>query len=290
MQLSYGRVLRRSALVLMCLSLNGLEVAATPLNEYKRALVEYYGAVGFHPLLLPQGRRVGDVVDIQTLAVVRKQETCFPGLKTEPTGRNVSLPSVKQLENRAASFWVRLKFALGLEMSAEDTRRVLLHLSDVSVEFASIEGLRNALDDRCSELLPVFENNRMARSMGRRVNVIAAILKGRVRTVLSYSDDVQAKARLVNLAKLLGVRSRQLRELSPELEATLGLSGRVNVTDLADEARTVAYQPATIFRPRLGASRNEEIDVEPFDPDNGVHRERLGNLARTWADNPNVGK
>ncbi len=276
--------------MLIYLSLNGLEVAAAPLNEYKRALVEYYGAVGFHPLLLPQGHRVGDVVDIQTLAVVRRQETCFPGLKTEPTGRNVSLPSVTQLENRAASFWVRLKFVLGLEVSAEDTRRVLLHLSDVSVEFTAIEALRNALDDRCSELRPVFEKNRMAWSMGRRVNVVAAILKGRVRTIFSYSAGVQAEARLVNLAKLLGVGSRQLQELSPELAATLGLSERVNVTDLAEEARTVAYQPATIFRPRLGASKNKEIEVEPFDPNNEVHRERLGNLARTWADDPNVGK
>ena len=74
----------------------------------------YYGAVGFHPLLLPQGHRVGDVIEIDKLTVVWKQEKCFPDLKTDESNGNVTLPSVWQLENGAASFWVGLKIFSGV--------------------------------------------------------------------------------------------------------------------------------------------------------------------------------
>ena len=286
--MSSGRHLRRCALVLMCVGLSGLESAAAPLNDYKRALAEYFGEVGFHPLLLPLGHRVGDVLDIETLMVVREQETCFPSLRTEH--RNLSLPSVMQLESRAASVWTKLKNLVGLEIGADDTRRVLLNLRDVSVEFASLDALQNVLDDECSELLPLFEDNRMARTNGRRVNVVAAILRGRTNTVFSYADNVQADVSLENLATLLGDAPTRLGELSPELEAEFELSGRVNVIDKAEGVQTVAYQPAKIFRPRLGASADDEIEVEPFDPENEVHRERLRNLARAWAVRPEVGE
>lgn len=288
--MSSGRYLRRCALVLMCVGLGGLESAAAPLNDYKRALAEYFGEVGFHPLLLPLGHRVGDVLDIETLMVVREQETCFPGLRTEQSDRNLSLPSVMQLENRAASVWIKLKNLVGLKIGADDTRRVLLNLRDVSVEFASLDALQNVLDDECSELLPLFEDNRMARTNGRRVNVVAAILRGRTNTVFSYAGNLQADVSLENLATLLGDAPAKLRKLSPELEAAFGVSGRVNVIDVAERAQTVAYQPAKIFRPRLGAKANDEFDVEPFDPENEVHRERLGNLARAWAARPEVGE
>ena len=288
--MSSGRHLRRCALVLMCVGLGGLESAAAPLNDYKHALAEYFGEVGFHPLLLPLGHRVGDVLDIETLMVVREQETCFPGLRAEQSHRNLSLPSVMQLENRAASVWTRLKNLVGLEIGADDTRQVLLNLRDVSVEFASLDALRNVLDDECSELLPLFENNRMARANGRRVNVVAAILKGRTNTVFSYAGNVQADVSLENLATLLGDAPTRLRMLSPESEVAFGVSGRVNVIDVAKRVQTVAYQPAKIFKPRLGASTNDEIDVEPFDPENEVHRERLRNLARAWAARPEVGE
>ena len=175
---------------------------------------------------------------------------------------------------------------MALEIGADDTRRVLLNLRDVSVEFASLDALQNELDDECSELLPLFEDNRMARANGRRVNVVAAILKGRTNTVFSYASNVQANVSLENLATLLGDAPTKLRKLPPELETAFGVSGRVNVIDIAERAQTVAYQPAKIFRPRLGASADDEIDVEPFDPENEVHRERLGNLARAWAAIP----
>ena len=288
--MSSRRHLRRCAFVLMCMGLGALEAAAAPLNDYKRALAEYFGAVGFHPLLLPQGHRVGDVLDIETLAVVREQETCFPGLRTERSDGNLSLPSVMELKNRAASFWIGLMRLVGLEIGADDTRRVLLNLQDVSVESASLDALQNVLDDQCSELEPLFEDNRMARAKGRRVNVIAAILRGRTNTVFSYERNVQVDVILENLATLLGDASTRLRKLSPELETAYDVSGRVNVIDMAERVQTVAYQPAKIFRPRYLASVKAEIDVEPFDPENKVHLERLRSLARAWAARPEVGE
>lgn len=281
-------VVHRTILILACLSLNNPWAVAQPLNDYKRALVEHYGAVGFHPLLLPQEHRVGDVIDIQSLQVVREKEECFPALRTERSSGNVSLPFVMQLENTAASFWTTLKHVLGIETGADDTRQVLINLEDVSVDSASISALRAALADVCSDLLPLFETNQMPTVMGRRVNVIAGILRARVHTVFSYSSGVQAEARLENLANWLGdaAAATRLRELSPELAATFGLSQRVNIIEETELAQTVAYRPATIFRPRLGASATGDIEVEPFDPENAVHRERLRLLASAWADSP----
>lgn len=44
------------------------------MEEYERALVDYYGAVDFHPVLLPRGHEVGDVIDPKTLQVVWEKE------------------------------------------------------------------------------------------------------------------------------------------------------------------------------------------------------------------------
>lgn len=282
-------IVRRSIFTLLCLSLSGPSAAAqSPPTAYKRALVEYYGAVGFHPLLLPQEHRVGDVIDIQTLQVVREQEHCFPDLRTERSSGDVSLPSVMQLDNTAASFWATLKSLIGIQVGARATREVLITLEDVSVDSTSVGALRDALADVCSDLSPLFETNRMPEMMGRRVNVIAGTLRARVHTVFSYAAGVQGETGLENLADWLGdaVADTRLRELSPELAADFGLSQRVNIIAETELTHTVAYRPATIFRPRLGPRPTSDMDVEPFDPENAVHRERLRLLAQAWADSP----
>ena len=282
--MSLRKQLLRCVLFLMCLGLSVLEAAATPLNDYKHKLVEYYGVVGFHPLLLPQGHRVGDVIDIEDLAVVWEQEKCFPDLETEESNGNVSLPFVMQLENEAAGFWVQLKYFLGIELNADETRQIMLNLEDVSVESASLDSLQSALAEQCSELLPIFEDDDMPRVMDRHVNIIAAVLKGRANTVFSYSGELQVEAAFTNLAHLLpGNAAPQLRKLTPELAALYGLSGRTNVIDVSERVQTVAYRPATIFDPRLAAKASGEIEVEPFDPENALHREFLGLLALEWA-------
>ena len=274
--------LRRGFLILMCIGLNEIGAAAEPLNDYKRALVEYYGAVYYHPLLLPEGHRVGDVIDIRTLAVLREQEDCFPGLQTEEH-YNLSLPRIMLLENQEDSIWVKLKYLLRLEIKADDTLQVLMNLEDMSVESATLGALQDSLNDRCPELSTIFEKNRrMVRIMGRRASVISGILKGRVNTVFSYSGGTTAEIRLEDLAKLLG--ANQLKHLSPELAATYGLSERVNIIAEANGIQTVAYRPATIYRPELGSGTEGEIDVEPFDSENADHQERLRNLANAWAE------
>lgn len=283
--MSFGKHLGLGVVIVMCMIVNGLEAAANPLKDYKHALVEYYGAVAFHPLLQPEGHRVGDVIDIQTLMVVREQERCFPGLETNPPSIGSHLPSVKLLENGEASFWVKLRYAaLGMEMNRADQRQVLLNLVNVAVESVSLGTLQDTLDKTCSDLRPIFEENRMPRFMNRRVNVIASILKGRVNTLFSYSGSVQVKARLETLATLLGDRARGLKKLAPELAIEYGLAGRVNIIHETKEVQTVAYRPATIFRPVLGGGTSEEIHVEPFEPQRETHQERLRNLARAWAD------
>jgi hypothetical protein len=280
-------LMRWSAMIVLSVGLSGIGMAAEPLNEYRRALVEYYGAVNFHPLLLPEGHRVGDVIDIRTLTVLRGQEECFPGLRSE-THDNVALPRTHQLENRAASFWVKLKKWLGVELKADDMRQVLLTLEDVSVESASLSVLQANLADACRDLLPVFDGNRLVRIMNRPAVVVSGILKARVNTVFAYSGNVQAEAMLENLAKLLGDAPEKLKALSPEVATEIGLSERVNIVAESEAVQTVAFRPATIFRPRLGVGGRDEIEMEPFDSNNPDHKERLNNLARAWAESPEI--
>lgn len=282
--MSFGKHLGWGTVILMCMS--GLEAAANPLkdlNDYKHALVEYYGAVGFHPLLQPEGHRVGDVIDTQTLMVVSEQESCFPGLQTT-LSIGSHLPSVKLLENGAASFWMKLTYAFGMEMNGADQRQVLLNLENVAVESVALHTLQDTLDETCSFLQPIFEKNQMPQYKGRRVNVIASILEGRVNTLFSYSDSVQVEARLETLATSLEDPAKYLKKLAPELAIRFGLAGRVNIIHETKEVQTVAYRPATIFRSVLGGGTSGEIHVEPFDPQRETHQERLHNLARAWAD------
>ena len=285
-----GRPMSRCVVSLTCLAMSVATAAAAPLNDYKRELVKYYGAVGFHPLLLPQGHRVGDVIEIDTLGVVWQQERCFPGLEPEESGRIVTLPSLVHLKNAAANFWIKAKKFLGFGLGAGDMRRILLNLEDVSVESASLGALRDALDEQCSELLPIFENNSMPRVNGRRVNIVAAVLKARVNTVFSYSIELQAEAKVENLADLLGNPPPNLRDLPPEFNASYGLSGRANVVALSNQIQTVAYRPATIFYAGFSAKHTEEIPVEPFDPGNTDHQELLGLQAQAWAEHSGTGK
>ena len=285
-----GHVPRFFVSFLICLILAAVEAIAAPLNDYKHQLVKYYGAVGFHPLLLPEGHRVGDVIEIDELAVVRKQEMCFPSLEADKSSGNVTLPSVVHLENAAASTWVKLKYFLGFELDADETRQILLNLEDVSVESASLGALRDALDERCSELLPIFEKNRMPRIFGRRVNIVASVLKGRINTVFSYSGGMRAQTTVKNLAALLGSAFPNLRALAPELAASYGLSGRTNIIAVSDRIQTIAYRPATIFRSGFGAKGTGEINVDPFDPTNADHRELLVLQSRMWAASTGVEK
>lgn len=288
--MSLSRLMSRCALFLTCLALSVVTAAATPLNDYKHELVKYYGALGFHPLLVPQGHRVGDVIEIDKLGVVWEQERCFPGLETEESGGTVTLPSLVHLKNAAANIWVDFKKFLGFKLGAGDMRRILLNLEDVSVESASLGALRDALDERCSELLPIFENDRMPRVSGRRVNIVAAVLKGRVNTVFSHSGDLQAEAAVKNLADLLRIAPPELKALAPELTALYGLSERANVVVRSGQIQTVAYRPATIFHPGFSAKHTDEITVEPFDPENVDHRELLDLQARSWAARPDIEK
>ena len=288
--MSLGRPMFRCVLFLTCLALSVVTAAAAPLNDYKHELVKYYGAVGFHPLLLPQGHRVGDVIEIDKLGVVWKRERCFPGLKTEVSGGIVTLPSLVHLKNAKANIWVKLKGFLGLALRAGDVRQILLNLEDVSVESTSLGALKDALDEQCSELRPIFENNRMPRVMGRRVNIVAGVLKGRANTVFSHFGEMQVEAAVKNLADLLGNAAPTLKALAPELAASYGLSGRANVVAVSEQIQTVAYRPATIFYPGFSAKHTDEIQVEPFDPDNADHRELLGLQAQVWASRTGIGK
>ena len=169
-----------------------------------------------------------------------------------------------------------MKGFLGLALRAGDVRQILLNLEDVSVESTSLGALKDALDEQCSELRPIFENNRMPRVMGRRVNIVAGVLKGRANTVFSHSGEMQVEAAVKNLADLLGNAAPTLKALAPELAASYGLSGRANVVAVSEQIQTVAYRPATIFYPGFSAKHTDEIQVEPFDPDNADHRELLG--------------
>jgi len=288
--MSIGRPTSRCFLFLTCLLLSMAPAAAAPLNDYKRELVKYYGAVGFHPLLLPQGHRVGDVIEIDQLAVVWEQERCFPGLEAKESGGAVTLPSLVHLKHATANIWVKLKGLLGLELDAGDSHQILLNLEDVSVESASLGALRDALDEQCSELLPVFEKNHMPRIMGRRVNIVTSVLKGRVNTVFSYSTELQAEAAVKDVAGLLGNAAPRLSALAPQLAASYGLAGRANVVALSEDIQTVAYRPATIFYPGFSAKHTASLPVEPFDPENADHRELLDIQAQEWATRPGIGE
>ena len=284
--------LHRGVLLLMCLALNAFEAAAEPLKEYKRALVDYYGAASFHPLMTPQGYRVGDVIDAQTQGTVLSQEDCFPELRIESSTGNVSLPSFMKLEHGASAFWARILRTLGMNVTSESSSLVFLYLDDVTVESVSLGALRDALDARCSDLQPVFQEDRMPQTMGRTVNIIAGILKARVNTIFSFSDEVQANANLEGLARSLGDAARPPSDLPAQVASALGLSGRTSFVVAAANPQAVAYRPATIFRPRLSAEVPGRIRVDPFDPENPTHRERLLNLARAWEENshdPTVG-
>ena len=275
--------------LLLLLSLYGLEAAATPLNDYKHALVDYYGGHGFHPLLLPQGHRVGDVIDIETLAVVRKQRTCFPGLRIDPPTDTVTLPAVARLDRQEASIWVMLRSALGFDAQPDDRSAVFVRLEDVTVQSVAHEDLRAALDDACIDLLPILNDDRMPLVMNRRVNIVAGILRGRASILFSDSSNIETEVQLDAPADWLGDSVSVLQELEPELALEFERSTRNLVLVESQEPQTLAYQPATIFRPRLGGGSAEGtdstvIDVEPFDAENPVHRERLVLSARLWAD------
>ena len=287
-KMKISKHLFRSVLVLACVGMGGPQANASPLVAYKHALVEYYGAVHYHPLLQPEEYSIGDVIDIRSQIVVWRQERCFPNLQSGPRSGNVPLSSFTVLQDDEASFWLWLKYALVGETGVGGRRQVLLHLEDMSTQAVSIGELRDALDDQCIDLLPILEENRMPKILGRTVNIIAGILRARQNTVLSYSGGLYAEARAELLAGLRAAATGRLEALPQELEAGFGLSGRRNVRVVSEGVKAVAYRPATIFRPHLGGTGSSEILVEPFDPENEFHVRRLEALSRAWADQEKI--
>lgn len=287
------RFLIASSISAALLSIFIVEASADPLREYKSNLVEIYRPLGFHPFFLPEGQQVGDVIDARTLAILHRSEECFPGLAgIQET--DADLPKLHLLEDAAAGFWAGIKKLFNIELEAEETRRTYLAVEEVTIRSTSLGALRASLAPTCEEmLLPVFEENRMAKVGNRPADVVMSVMRGRLHTVLSYESGASAEARVEDVAALLkdlagklGEGVSAVAELSGELSARAELNERANVMLVSEAERTLAFRPATIFRPFLGGPQSDDIAVEPFDAEKSVHVERLGLRMEAWAEDP----
>lgn len=114
----------------------------------------------FHlaPIIIPEGERVGDIMDATNATLIASADDCFPGLK--PSQTSSQLPALEIASEK------ELAAALGAVASAEASgevrsgRTFTLDFQDVRVERASVFQLRNALRKNapeCNSIRPFID-------------------------------------------------------------------------------------------------------------------------------------
>jgi hypothetical protein len=105
----------------------------------------------FHlaPIIIPEGEKVGDIIDVNNATLIAGVDDCFPGLKPRQTSSQLPAITLHSEKGLAA--------ALGASPIAEASGKVqaghifILDFEDVQVERVSLYQLRNSLRNNAQE-------------------------------------------------------------------------------------------------------------------------------------------
>jgi hypothetical protein len=133
-------------------------VAPPALLKFIQTETSILGQFHLAPIIIPQGERVGDIVDATNATLIASADDCFPSLKPQETPSQ--LPAIEIASEK------ELAAALGATASAEASgevrsgRTFSLDFQDVRVERASVFQLRIALRKdapECNSIRPFID-------------------------------------------------------------------------------------------------------------------------------------
>lgn len=255
--------------------------ADSSIQEYGKALAQYFGSLnsGLEPLIAPEGQHVGDLIDIQTRAVLKRRVACFPNL-TPPKPESYELPRFVGLSQTAASFFFKIKNWLGLSASEKFVDRVSLVFTEGTIEVVTLGDLQANLSKDCDFLKPLIEQAQSIKIFGRDATLISAIVRAKTTTIMSFGTDAKAEAKLEELKHLLPGGASSIVPIDASLQAKIDAQGQKVVGLDSGGAAPVSFRPTHIAKRLLGPAPTDGLIV--FDAADQVQRDIQKRAIDAW--------
>jgi hypothetical protein len=268
--------------ILACLGFADQAVAAG-MRSYVNALIQYWSAFeqGYVPLVLGEGQEVGDVIAVDDHSVLKRRGQCFPNLAAPKTTPQ-TLPRYVGLDKSATSFLFQLKGLAGLNASENQLDTVGIFYTDASINDLTPDDFKTVLSKECEMVRPLLDNSRNVMINGHDATVIRSIIHARSNVALAVSAGVDAQAKVDSVKKLLPPAGKVL-PLDANIEASIGISGKVGVTVTGESLAAVAFRPTHIATSWLGGGDTKRSMI-PFDPTDEVQRDMITRASKAWAD------
>ena len=128
------------------------------LEQFLDTETSMFGKLHLAPIIIPEGERVGDIIDVNNASLIAGVDDCFPGLKPRQAPSQLLTITVQSEKGLAA--------ALGASSIAEASGKVqagytfILDFKHVQVEQVSLYQLRNSLRknaQECDTVRPFLE-------------------------------------------------------------------------------------------------------------------------------------
>jgi len=101
------------------------------LASFRNALIDYFAALNFVPVLVDRGYGVGDVIEADGVNLMARGSQCFPGL-TPPAEVATPIPVVVKTNSAAVGFGLKLKQIFDSSAGADLVKNIQLKFASIS--------------------------------------------------------------------------------------------------------------------------------------------------------------
>jgi hypothetical protein len=232
------------------------------LASFRNALIDYFAALNFVPVLVDRGYGVGDVIEADGVNLMARGSQCFPGL-TPPAEVATPIPVVVKTNSAAVGFGLKLKQIFDSSAGADLVKNIQLKFDDVTVVAVTRFDLKEKLNRAaCSDIASLVDGTvtPIDRNWKPRF-VVSELLFGKREATLTFNDKANLQAKAEKITQQIG---------NAEVSVKVGADGTVTLkTNLKS---VIALKPVTVpkvvlasLEVRGGGDANVQLQWEPLD-------------------------
>jgi hypothetical protein len=232
---------------------------------------------GLGTVLISRGQEIGDVLGLKDQALLARSKTCFPKLAA-PIIDHPTIGEIVELESDQATITALVDKVFSTKIEGARFTRFLMRLSDIEIRTVAVADLISALDKgQCAFLLPYLETGEKVTFGGKRVQVVASILKAKRNIALLAGASAGGEFKIEDIRKLLGDKVGEVIPIGVVGNAEFDISGASGVIIRSAEPEVVGFAPSYIpgFFTLGSDPDGEEPPLLKFERTNGAHRSML---------------
>ena len=205
-------------------------------KRFRNVLVDYFAEQGYVPVIVDNGYKIGDVVNLDGVNLFARASSCFPRLKIPPPVKT-ALPDVVRVDDAGMSFGLQLRQMFSSSVGAELARRIEIRFTDVSLSSVTLLDLRAALDRKaCPEIAPLVDGTLAAMPPKQRPYfVVSEVIVGQREAKLEFASRAD-----------LALKTKELLRYAASADISVK-AGNDGVVWLATKtAVPIALKPVTV--------------------------------------------